>query len=339
MIFNEIYGVYYNAVSKIIKAAVEHELTTEKMHSIIEEYAYSESMLTIEPSLKEEKWQLVKPDGTTPIKYTPTMPLTNLQKRWLKAISLDPRIKLFDCDFSFLEDVEPLFTPDDYFIFDKYSDGDNFEDPEYIRNFRMILNAVKTHQPLEIVMKNRKGSVSKITAVPEYIEYSEKDDKFRLISANGSRKSHSDLTGKAALPPASNSVLKGAYLSANSSRKSHPIHRTINLGRIISCEYCGTKIYGSTPETHKNECCVTLTLCDKRNTLERAMLHFSHFKKEAVRLDEYNYKLKINYSKNDETELLIRILSFGPTVKVTEPESFVELIKERLQNQKSCGLM
>lgn len=308
MIFNEIYGVYYNAVSKIIKAAVEHELTTEKMHSIIEEYAYSESMLTIEPSLKEEKWQLVKPDGTTPIKYTPTMPLTNLQKRWLKAISLDPRIKLFDCDFSFLEDVEPLFTPDDYFIFDKYSDGDNFEDPEYIRNFRMILNAVKTHQPLEIVMKNRKGSVSKITAVPEYIEYSEKDDKFRLISANG-------------------------------SRKSHPIHRTINLGRIISCEYCGTKIYGSTPETHKNECCVTLTLCDKRNTLERAMLHFSHFKKEAVRLDEYNYKLKINYSKNDETELLIRILSFGPTVKVTEPESFVELIKERLQNQKSCGLM
>ena len=303
MIFNEIYGVYYNAVSKIIKAAVEHELTSEKIHSIIEEYAYSESMLAIEPSLKEEKWQLVKPDGTTPIKHTPTMPLTNLQKRWLKAISLDSRIKLFGCDFSFLEDVEPLFTPNDYFIFDKYSDGDNFEDPEYIRNFRMILNAVKTHQPLEIVMKNRKGNVSKIKAMPDYLEYSEKDDKFRLI------------------------------ISANRFIK------TINLGRIISCEYCGTKIYGSTPETHKNECCVTLTLCDKRNTLERAMLHFSHFKKEAVRLDEYNYKLKINYSKNDETELLIRILSFGPTVKVTEPESFVELIKERLQNQKSCGLM
>ena len=48
--------------------------------------------------------------------------------------------------------------------------------------------------------------------------------------------------------------------------------------------------------------------------------------------------MEINYSKDDETELLIRILSFGPTVKVIEPESFVSLIKERLHNQKSCEL-
>ena len=303
MIFNEIYGVYYNTVSKIIKTAVKGEFSTEKMRSIIEEYAYSESMLTIEPSLKEEKWQLIKPDGTTPIKNIPTMPLTNLQKRWLKAISLDPRIKLFDCDFSILEDVKPLFTPEDYYIFDKYSDGDNFEDPEYIKNFRIILSAVKKHQPLSIMMNNRKGNISKICAVPEYLEYSEKDDKFRLITS-GNR-----------------------------------FCRTINLGRIIGCEYCDKIIQSATPHNSKKECCVTLTLSDKRNTLERAMLHFSHFKKEAVRLDEYNYKLKINYSKDDETELLIRILSFGQTVKVVEPESFVELIKERLQNQKSCGLI
>ena len=48
--------------------------------------------------------------------------------------------------------------------------------------------------------------------------------------------------------------------------------------------------------------------------------------------------VEINYSKDDETELLIRILSFGPTVKVMEPENFIDLIKERLQNQKSCEL-
>ena len=302
MIFNEIYGVYYNTVSKIIKESVEHKLTPEKIRSIIEEYAYSESMLTIEPSLKYEKWQLIKSDGATPIKHIPSMPLTDLQKRWLKAVSLDPRIKLFDCDFSFLKDVRPLFTPEDYCVFDKYSDGDNFEDPEYIRNFRMILNAVKIRQPLEIVMNNRKGSVSKIRAVPEYLEYSEKDDKFRLITS-GNR-----------------------------------FGRVINLGRIISCEYCDKKIKSTVPDSRQKECSVTLTLSDRRNTLERAMLHFSHFKKEAVRLDRDIYKLKINYCKDDETELLIRILSFGPTVKVIEPESFVNLIKERLNNQKSCEL-
>ena len=40
----------------------------------------------------------------------------------------------------------------------------------------------------------------------------------------------------------------------------------------------------------------------------------------------------------DETEIVIRVLSFGPYVKVLEPESFVNLIKERLISQKSCEL-
>ena len=40
----------------------------------------------------------------------------------------------------------------------------------------------------------------------------------------------------------------------------------------------------------------------------------------------------------DETEMVIRLLSFGPMVKVIAPESFVDLIKKRLVDQKSCGL-
>ena len=73
------------------------------------------------------------------------MPLTILQKRWLKAMSLDPRIKLFDADFSFLDDVEPLFTPADYTVFDKYNDGDDFESKDYIKNFRMIFHKFSRH--------------------------------------------------------------------------------------------------------------------------------------------------------------------------------------------------
>ena len=72
------------------------------------------------------------PDGTTPIKNKPSMPITLLQKQWLKAIGGDPRIKLFgDFDFDYA-DVEPLFLPTDYIIFDKYSDGDDFTDENYI---------------------------------------------------------------------------------------------------------------------------------------------------------------------------------------------------------------
>ena len=60
--------------------------------------------------------------------------------------------------------------------------------------------------------------------------------------------------------------------------------------------------------------------------------------KEAERIDDGHYRLKVRYHKDDETELVIRILSFGPMVKVIEPYSFVELIKNRLAMQKNCGL-
>ncbi len=42
-----------------------------------------------------------------------------------------------------------------------------------------------------------------------------------------------------------------------------------------------------------------------------------------------------DYDKDDETEMVIRILSFGPMIKVVQPEHFINLIKERLRKQKS----
>ena len=111
------------------------------------------------------------------------MPLTVLQKRWLKAISLDPRIRLFDFDSSGLEDVPPLFTPDDIYIFDRYADGDPFEDEVYIQIFHRILDAIKKRYPLSIDVKNRREARTHLNVMPEYLEYSEKDDKFRLLIA------------------------------------------------------------------------------------------------------------------------------------------------------------
>ena len=138
--------------------AVVHPVSDEDMGKIIKKYAFSESIWAIPEAIKEEKWQLLKTDGTTPITHEPTMPLTVLQKRWLKSIGCDPRLKLFgNFDFNY-PDVEPLFLPTEYIVFDKCSDGDDYTDDTYISNFRLILDAI----------------IGK---------YSEKDDKFRLIGA------------------------------------------------------------------------------------------------------------------------------------------------------------
>ena len=62
-------------------------------------------------------------------------------------------------------------------------------------------------------------------------------------------------------------------------------------------------------------------------------MHFAHFEKQAEKLDEDRYKITVWYNKEDESEIIIRILSFGPMVKVTEPCDLVERIRQRLKKQ------
>lgn len=299
MLFHEIYGCYYNAVAEIIRQAVKGELTEKEMQKIISEKAFSESFLTVIPSLKDEKWQLLKRDLSTPIKNEPSMPLTDLQKRWLKAISLDPRVKLFDADFSFLDDVEPLFTLDDYTVFDKYSDGDDFESNAYIKNFKVIFKAIKNRERIKVRYHGSKGTFRVIECEPYMLEYSEKDDKFRVH-------------------------IRSQYGAA-----------MINLSGIERCTLIGKLREEIKASAVNNEKSFVMELLDHRNALERVMLHFAHFKKEAEKIGDERYRIKIFYDSSDETELVIRVLSFGPFVEVTEPQNFRNLIIERLKRQKN----
>ena len=302
MLFSELYSAYYNTVAAVLRAAVKKPLDAKKLRGIIERHAFGESGLVIEPALTGEKWQLLRPDGSTPIKHVPTMPLTTLQKRWLKAIYADPRIRLFTDEVPELSDVEPLFTPEDFYVYDRYADGDPYEDENYIRHFRLVLAALKERFPLQISAVSARGSVSRKVFMPDYLEYSEKDDKFRVIGAG------------------------------------YQYGGTINLGRIIACEPYTEKVRESRVKKRRAETgTVVFELRDERNALERALLHFAHFRKEVERQEENTYKVTVSYDRDDETEMVIRILSFGPMVKVISPGHFVDLIKDRLMRQKSCG--
>ena len=302
MIFSELYSAYYNAIASIIAGVIEGEHSEKELQKVVSERAFGESVLTIMPSFKSEKWQLVHPDMTTALEHKPTMPLTTLQKQWLKAITLDPRIKLFGVEIPGLEDVDPLFTQEDYHVYDKYSDGDPFEDEEYIRQFRVILEAMRKGTQIKFEMTNRFGKPMFIRCHPVRLEYSEKDDKFRLVTAG--------------------------WRSVS----------TVNLAKMRSCvHYTGEKPLDN-EEREKLYDIITLKVTDERNALERVMLHFAHFEKQAEKLDKNTYLLKIKYSHDDEPEMVIRILSFGPLVEVIGSENFKKLVIEKLKKQKNCGL-
>ncbi|MBO4474942.1 MAG: WYL domain-containing protein [Clostridiales bacterium] len=302
MIFSELYSAYYNAVACILREAVRGPVTPEKMRKIIAENAFDESVLTILPALSEGRWPLLRKDGTTTVRHAPTMPLTALQKQWLNTIFQDPRMRLFLEEGAAIVPPFPeekvLLTRENYYIYDAYADGDPYDDENYRRNFRTVLRAIKEKQALRIRMINRHGNPMTVSMIPGYLEYSEKDDKFRVYG---------------------------------SSRRRDDI---VNLARvesveIVPAEECMKK---GTPRAG-NKAKVEFLLLDERKALERVMLHFAHFEKTAERIDGKNYRVTIFYDGYDETEMVIRILSFGPLLKVVEPARFVELVRARLRSQ------
>lgn len=299
MIFSELYCAYYNALAHLIEQAQTKPLSKEQAREIISENAFRESAFEMTDAIESERWQAIRKDYTTPITHTPTMPLTTLQKRWLKSVTLDRRFKLFgDWDFPELQDVEPLFTDEDYRVFDSYEDGDPYEDADYIHRFRNILFALHTNKPLDITFHSSKGKRVNMTVRPERLEYSEKDDKFRLY------------------------VMGGAFGSV------------INLGRMESCEVHDgrTRVIDRARWERPRE--LVLEITDERNALERVMTHFSHFEKSVEKISGIKqYRMTLTYDADDETELIIRVLSFGPLVKAVAPERFVQKIRERLKRQ------
>ena len=163
--------------------------------------------------------------------------------------------------------------------------AENFEEAETIMATRKIA-----------VMVDEKAEVRK-EYLPLQLEYSAKDDKFRL--------------------------------KAVCERHLH----YVNVGRIKSCKMLEQTGEEACMLLEPERCAVTVLLTDERNALERAMLHFSHLEKITERLDEKHYRLQLMYNKSDETEMVIRILSFGPLLRVQEAAGFIELLRHRLRKQ------
>ena len=76
-----------------------------------------------------------------------------------------------------------------------------------------------------------------------------------------------------------------------------------------------------------------LHILNKRNALERAMLHFANYKKNTRKIGENTYECLIYYNQAMETELLIEVLSFGPMLKVMGNDRFLNNLKKRLKKQ------
>lgn len=317
-LFSEVYGCYFTVVSKILEQA-QCGMNKAEIEHMVNSQAFYDSAFHLLPKLFSGEWNMLeqKSDGkyyAKPQLAKTERSMTNLEKAWLKALLSDKRILLFisqselEALKSALTDIAPLFSHDDFHISDSASDGDPYNDVTYIQNFKTILKSCILKSPILIDYESSKQKRLTKHILPYKISYSNRDDKFRLLGI---------LIQKA-------KQYKGVTL--NVARINTAQASDISLSECFNPERYFKQMTCSEP--------IVLEVSKERNALERCMLQFASWEKQTEYDEEKDsYICRIFYDGQDETELLIRILSFGPVVKVLEPEGFLKQVKERIHKQ------
>ncbi|MCI8821100.1 MAG: WYL domain-containing protein [Lachnospiraceae bacterium] len=314
--FSEIYGCYYQVLDQILARAEQHPVTGGELAAVCQEQGFAESSLYILPKLTGGEWHLLTREGDQYRALTRghrTLPLTRLQRSFVKSLLPDPRFRLFFTDEElsvlrhFTEDVEPLWKQEDFHYYDRYTDDDPFDDPDYQTHFRTILAALSRRQYVNLSYQSGKGNRISHHYLPLKLEYSAKNDRFRLLAVPEREKRS---------PWIHTLNLQG-------------IRKAVLLSRLetedFDFEQMIRRSYYKEP--------LRLQIRNRRNALERAMLHFSNYEKKTRKIDEDTWECLIYYNRSMETELLIEVLSFGPAIKVMGPDAFIDLVRERLDRQ------
>ncbi len=282
---------------------------------IIEE-GFEESMLSIIPKLESGTWNFFTKDGELYLsKLSPSFlePLSDLEKSYLKALLSDSRIGLFltqeqlEALNDMLASVTPLWKPEQLYYYDRFADGDPYDDETYRSHFQVLLHAQKKRQYVDIDYNAPSGKHVHHYYVPARLEYSVKNDKFRLLAFKH--------TGGQAMRL---ELLNIARIQ-NVRTTEKTLASAVDLNALIQNSYYKEPL--------------RLRIVNERNALERAMLHFANYEKNTVKIDENTYECLIYYNQNMETELLIEVLSFGPMLTVLGNEKFLDLLKARLERQ------
>lgn len=349
-LFSKIYNRYYEVVKRLLALAKQKGFVTKKdMMELAKKYGFEESSMFIVPKLVSGEWSFFqekeKDIFVSKINATVKPPLTKLQKAWIKAWITDSRAKLFFSEEELkiveeeLKEIEPLYQIDDFYYFDQFKDGDHYKDIEYQKRFLLILRAMEQKNIVHIVYEKRKekGNVSELDVMPIYLQYSIKDNKFRIegiriyqgkpqnaITLNLERikvcylgESFDVLNWNGIFcKNKRNHVLSEKEQNENEQQKEYSINLKKNL------------------ENQRAKEPVVIEISGERNSLERCMLHFASYQKKT----EYNeekkrYLCSIYYDKRDETELLIQVLSFGPVIKVIGHSDFLRQVRQRIEMQ------
>ena len=308
-IFHELYGRYYQNVTRIL---LETPCTREVMEKIIKEQGFEESLLFLLPKITDKaEWNLLEKEEHlwySKLLYEPYTPTTKLERRWMKAQLNDRRVRLFlseDLRKQFLESLKeekPLYQESDFDFFDGNKIGDPYEKESYQRAMRTIMRELYRREEAEITYQNKKERY-----LPLRLIYSMKEDCFRLYAVS------------------KNQIAKGQMTIFLMSRVTEA---KLLAGRTIP----DVDVQRWMRERREEKPAI-VRVHDERRALERFMIQMTDYEKETQEEKEDCVRVRIFYRPEQRAELLERFLAMGPMLEVLEPQELRLEIKRRIRDQ------
>ena len=298
-IFSELFSQDYNITLKVIRELLSKHIDVNTAKDLINIISKFTDSYNIQERLSNYLSEMYLPDNTN-IKDPP---LSTLQKKWIYSLFQDPRIKLFiDSELEFK--IKTFDFNNILVYYDQKCDGDPYDDELYQRVFKTLLKAIKENRICKLVSKNQECILAKPIErfIPKQIEYSERDDKFRVLGIS----------------------LNNDY-SAN-------LQQVLAISRIVECVLGDVDKSNYSFEEFKKES-IKLEITNIYDTVDRFLRDFSDMDTFVKKLNDNTFEVELTYYLIDQREIIIRILEYGPNVKVIGPEKFLRSFKERLQLQ------
>ncbi|EKQ54748.1 MULTISPECIES: WYL domain-containing protein [unclassified Clostridium] len=174
------------------------------------------------------------------------------------------------------------------------------------KDFYTILEGIINEKPIIYSNVDKNGNeYNNQLALPTRIEYSLKDDKFRasLYSLEEKRSIMVNLH-----------TLKEVKIAQNVNSK---VKREDVLKKLKEKKY--------------SEIPITIELEDIRGAMERCFMSFSSFERNSRTISENKYEIDIYYYTFEEDEIIRKIMSLGPYVKVKEPDRVREIVIDKIK--------
>ncbi len=243
--------------------------------------------------------------------YYSVVPLSAWELRWLYTILQDEKMKLFlssDTIESLCSLIPSGIKPinmSDIKVFDRYHSR------QYMVNsdtFRLIMFAIHNSEALHISYRSGKGNNIKGCYCPIHIEYSKRDDRFRVFLMCQTTKK---------------------IVVMNLERIKN-IRKAGNVFNMEECKYALAKYLKNNSKS------ITIEFKDTRNIPDRILNEFSPWRKRCELIDDDRkiYRLTIYYLENDEIDILIRLMGYGPYIRFLDKEHTIyKGIMDRIDQQ------